>query len=361
MPIKPPRLCFGDTIGIIAPASAPPDPKAIDQSIAVLERLGFKPRLARNVRKRWGFLAGSDRDRAADLMQMFTDRKVKAVICVRGGYGTARILPLLDYDAIRRNPKILIGYSDITSLHCAFLIKSNLVSFHGPMLNSDFIKDKFPDFTLNGFLRTLMEPAPAGSLLNYSSSSSPAAPTCPAIASERRRKPLSGGGSSIPPPANRRTPKAHKQATPRAPSCVRSGVVTGPLLGGNLSILCTTLGTPYQPSFKNRILFFEDLAEIPYRFDRMLTHLLNAGVLQQVAGIAIGINANCRDPNARKAKEYRQTMDDVIKERLLPLKVPIVSGLPFGHIPINATLPIGIKAKLDADAVDLQIIESAVL
>src|SRR5438874_1874545 len=115
MPIKPPRLCFGDTIGIIAPASAPPDPNAIDQSIAVLERLGFKPRLARNVRKRWGFLAGSDRDRAADLMQMFTDRKVKAVICVRGGYGAAQILPLLDYEVLRRNPKILIGYSDITS------------------------------------------------------------------------------------------------------------------------------------------------------------------------------------------------------------------------------------------------------
>jgi muramoyltetrapeptide carboxypeptidase len=348
MAIKPPRLSFGDTIGIIAPASAPPDPKAIDQSIAVLERLGFRPRLARNVRKRWGFLAGSDRDRAADLMQMFTDRKVNAVICVRGGYGAARVLPLLDYEAIRRNPKILIGYSDITSLHCAFLVKSNLVSFHGPMLNSDFIKDNFPDFTLNGFLRTLMEPTHAGSLLNTSSSSS------------------FSFSSSISPPAKRRALNPHKQATRRAPvarpaTCVRSGVATGPLLGGNLSILCTTLGTPYQPSFKNKILFFEDLAEIPYRFDRMLTHLLNAGVLQQVAGIAIGINANCRDPNAKKTKEYRQTMDDVIKERLLPLKIPIVSGLPFGHIPLNATLPIGIKAKLDADAADLQIIESAVL
>ena len=342
MPIKPRRLSFGDTIGIIAPASAPPDPKAVDRSIAVLERLGFKPKLARNVRKRWGFLAGSDKERADDVMQMFTDRKVSAIICVRGGYGAARILPLLDYEAIRRNPKILIGYSDITSLHCAFLVKSNLISFHGPMLNSDFIKDNFPDFTLNGFLRTLMSPIPAGSLLCKSYSSSLAVPK------------LDVGGSS------KVTSKPRRHPPIRPPVTVRSGVATGPLLGGNLSILCTTLGTPYQPSFKNKILFFEDFAEVPYRFDRMLTHLLNAGVLQQVAGIAIGINANCRDPKAKKAKEYRQTMDDVVKERLLPLNIPIVSGLPFGHIPINATLPIGIKVKLDADKADLQIIEPAV-
>ena len=123
MPIIPDHLNYGDTIGIIAPASAPPDPKNIDRSVAVLERLGFKTKLAPNVRQRWGFLAGSDRERASDLMKMFADRKVKAIICVRGGYGTARLLPLLDYQTIRANPKIFIGYSDITSLHCAFLVK----------------------------------------------------------------------------------------------------------------------------------------------------------------------------------------------------------------------------------------------
>src|SRR2546430_14256318 len=105
-------------------------------------------------------------------------------------------------------------------------------------------------------------------------------------------------------------------------------MASGQLIGGNISLLCTTLGTPFQPSFKRSILFFEDLDEVPYRFDRMLTHLLNAGVLQQVSGIAVGINANCRDPKAKRAREYRQTVDDVLKERLLPLKVPIVSGLP---------------------------------
>jgi muramoyltetrapeptide carboxypeptidase len=141
---------------------------------------------------------------------------------------------------------------------------------------------------------------------------------------------------------------------------LRRGVVSGPLVGGNLSLLCSTLGTPYQPSFKHHILFLEDLDELPFRFDRMLTQLLNASLLQQVAGIAIGINANCKDPTARHAKEYRQTLEDVFKERLLPLKVPIVAGLPFGHIPLNATLPVGVRATLDAVKGDLTIDEPAV-
>jgi muramoyltetrapeptide carboxypeptidase len=141
---------------------------------------------------------------------------------------------------------------------------------------------------------------------------------------------------------------------------LRQGKVSAPLLGGNISILCASLGTPWQPPFKNKILFFEDLDEVPYRFDRMLTQLLNAGLMQQVAGVAIGINANCGDPKAKRAKEYRQTLEDVFKERLMPLKVPVVTGLPFGHIPLNATLPIGIRATLDGEKGDLVIIEPAV-
>ena len=316
MPVKPDRLTFGDTIGIITPASAPPDPKNIDRSVATLEKLGFKARLAPNVRKRWGFLAGSDRDRAGDLMKMFAGHKVRAIICVRGGYGSARLLPLLDYQTIRANPRIFLGYSDITSLHCAFLARSNLVSFHGPMLNADLIKKDLPDFTLRSFLKTLMQPVPPGS-----------------ICDGYQRKTI---------------------------TILRCGVASGPLIGGNLSLLCATLGTPYQPSFKDRILFFEDLDEVPYRIDRMLTQLLNAGLLQQVAGIAIGINVNCRDPRAGHAGEYRQTAEDVLSERLLPLKVPIVAGLPFGHIPLKATLPIGVRATLDAVKGDLTIDEPAV-
>ncbi|MGA2660255.1 MAG: LD-carboxypeptidase [Verrucomicrobiota bacterium] len=316
MPIIPGHLEYGDTIGIVAPASAPADPKSIDRFVAALEHLGFRAKLAAHVRKRWGFLAGSDRERAADLMRMFYDPKVKAILCARGGYGSSRLLPLLDYAAIRRHPKILVGYSDITSLHCALLRKSNLVSFHGPMLNSDFIKEHCPDFTRQGFLRTLMQPSPAGSI-------------------------------------SRGYPR-------KTVSILRRGRVSGALVGGNICLLCATLGTPYLPPFKNRILFTEDLDEAPYRFDRMLTHLLNAGLLQQVAGVAVGINRNCKDPKARKTKEYRQTLEDVLRERLLPLKVPVVIGLPFGHVPWNATLPVGIRATLDAHEGDLVIEEPAV-
>ena len=316
MPLKPSHLNPGDTIGILAPASAPPDPHAIDLAVRAIERLGFKAKLSPNVRKRWGFLAGTDKERAADLMKIFSDRAVNAILCVRGGYGAGRLLGLLDYRAIRKNPKIFIGYSDITSLHCALLTHANLVSFHGPMLNSDFIKEDLPDFTLQSFLRMLSRPAASGSIC-----------------------------------------QGYKKKTI---SILRSGMASGQLLGGNISLLCTTLGTPYQPSFKKKILFFEDLDEVPYRFDRMLTHLLNAGLLQQVSGIAIGINANCEDPKAKKSKEYRQTLTDVFKERLLPLKVPIVTGLPFGHIPFNATLPIGVRMTLDAMKGDLLVTEAAV-
>ncbi len=247
---------------------------------------------------------------------MFSDNRVRAIICVRGGYGTARLLPLLDYSIIRANPKIFIGYSDITSLHCAFLVKARLVSFHGPMLNSDFINEKIPECTLSAFLRTLTQAMAPGSI-------------CTGY--------------------DKKTVEVFKR-----------GRASGELLGGNISILCTTLGTPFQPSFKGKILFFEDLDEVPFRFDRMLTHLLNAGVLQQVAGIAIGINKNCVDPKAKKCKEYRQNLDDVFKERLGPLGVPIVIGLPFGHVPCNVTLPIGVRVTLDANAGDLTIDEAAV-
>ena len=316
MPILPERLNIGDTIGIIAPASPPPNPRNIDRSVGVLQSLGFRTQLASNARKRWGFLAGGDRERAGDLMKMFTDPKVKAIICVRGGYGTTRLLDLLDYRAIRANAKIFMGYSDITALHSAFLLKADLVSFHGPMLNSDFVKRSLPDFTLQSFLRTLTQPLPPGSIRN-----------------------------------------GYKGKTILT---LRRGVASGRLVGGNLTLLCASLGTPYQPNFKNCILFFEDLDEAPYRFDRMLTQLLSATLLQQVAGIAIGVNVNCTDPRAKTSKEYRQTVGDVFKERLLPLKVPIVSGLPFGHIPLNATLPVGVRATLDANKGDLLITEPAV-
>jgi muramoyltetrapeptide carboxypeptidase len=338
MPTRPVRLNFGDTVGIVAPASPPIDPKIINRCADALEKLGFKPKLASNARKRNGFLAGSDRERASDLMKMFTDKKVKAIFSLRGGYGAARILPLLDYKTIRANPKIFLGYSDITSLHCALLTRANLISFHGPTLSFHFGKGDAPEFTRQSLLRTLMNPKPPGSICD-----------------------------------------GYDGKTVRI---LRGGKATGQLIGGNLSVLCTTLATPYQPSFKGGILFLEDIGEPPYRMDRMLTHLLNAGLLQQVAGIAIGINKDCEDPKAKKSREYRrtqmgqasslspqtdkmsvpqrQTLDDVLKERLLPLKIPVVTGLPFGHVRHNATLPVGARVTLDAENGDLSVIQSAV-
>ena len=141
---------------------------------------------------------------------------------------------------------------------------------------------------------------------------------------------------------------------------VRPGVASGRLVGGNLSVLCTTVGTPWEPVLRGRILFFEDIEEPPYRIDRMLTHLLNAGLLQQVAGVAVGTHRNCVDPKSAGAREYRQTLDDVLCERLRPLGVPALAGLPFGHVRLNATLPYGIRARLDATRGDLAIEEAAV-
>lgn len=317
MPIKPARLNPGDRIGLITPASPPPDKKAIDYGIGALEKLGFKVKLGHHARKRHGFLAGTDRERAADLMSMFQDRKVNGIICIRGGYGTARLLPLLDYGAIRANPKVFVGYSDVTSLHFALLKRANLVSFHGPMINSDFIREKLPHFTLESFLRNVSRPEPSGSILQGHAAN----------------------GVTI----------------------IHEGVASGRLIGGNLSLIGTTIGTPYQPSFRRRILFLEDVEEPPYRFDRMLTHLLNCGLLQQVSGIAIGINANCEDSKAKDAREYRQTLLDVLKERLRPLGVPVLCGLPFGHVPLNATLPIGLRATINTRKRDLTIEEAPVV
>jgi muramoyltetrapeptide carboxypeptidase len=316
MLVKPARLNFGDTLGVIAPASAPGNPGNIDLGLAALEKLGFKVCPASNLRKRQGFLAGTDRERAEDLMRMFLDPAINGVVCFRGGYGTARLLPLLDYGLIRANPKVFVGYSDITSLHCAFLAKADLVSFHGPMVNSDLLKPKVSEFALQSLLRTVMQPQPAGSIS-----------------------------------ASLRT---------KSTKAIAGGKATGPLIGGNLSILCASLGTPFQPSFKGAIFFIEDVNEEPYRFDRMLTQLLNAGLLQQVSGVAIGVNKRCRDPKARKAKEYRQSLEDVFRERLLPLGIPIVTGLPFGHVRHNATLPLGAQVLLDGEAGDLVILEAAV-
>jgi len=243
-------------------------------------------------------------------MELFRDRRVNGIMCLRGGYGSARILPLLDYATIRRNPKVFVGYSDITSLHCALLVKAGLISFHGPMLCSDWIKPQMPQLAVRTFFA--------------------------AVASQQKLR-------------------ISRSAEFASITTVRKGRVTGRLIGGNLSILCGTVGTPWQPPFKNAIVLLEEVDEEPYRIDRSLTHLLNAGLLQQVAGIALGSFAGCTDPKATSATEYRQTVEDVFRDRLGPLGIPILAGLPFGHQPLNVTIPIGAQATLDASKGELLI------
>jgi muramoyltetrapeptide carboxypeptidase len=314
--LKPERLRFGDTVGIVAPASAPADPHSIDRAAVALEKYGFRPKLGKNVRARLGFIAGTDRERAEDLMAMFADNTVKAIHCLRGGYGASRLLDRLDYAVIARNPKILCGFSDITSLHLALAQKTGLVSFHAPMLNGALADPKVPEFTKQSFFRTVMAAEPAGSI---------------------------GTG--------------YEEKTV---SILQGGVVEGNLIGGNLSLICASLGTPFIPSFKGKILFFEDVSEKPYRLDRLLTQLWNAGIFSQVAGVAVGVNAKCEDDKPNPSGEYRQTGADVVKERLAALRVPVVTGLPFGHVDLNATIPVGVRARLDGQRGDLILLESAV-
>ena len=248
---------------------------------------------------------------------MFTDKKVKAIICLRGGYGASRILERLDYAVIRRNPKIFSGYSDITSLHFALAKRANLISFHAPMLNGELSDPKLPEFMRRSFFRTVMEARPAESVCNG--------------------------------------------YTEKTISILCGGVAEGRLIGGNLSVLCAAIGTPFMPSFKGKILFFEDVSEKPFRLDRMLTQLLNAGIFSQVSGVAVGVNKDCNGPDPKPGGEYRQSGADVVKERLSSLRVPVVVGLPFGHVDLNATIPVGARARLDGDNGDLIITEAAVM
>ncbi len=312
---KPYRLESGMTIGLIAPASAPGDDKLIDRGIGALKSRGYRVKLARCARAKLGFLAGTDRQRLADLHSMFRNPKVDAIFCLRGGYGTARLLKGIDYDLIRQNPKIFVGFSDITALHLAFLRKARLVTFHGPMVTSNFAKKKGTLYTLEGFLRMLSEPEPFGSILPGSGT--------------KRGKTL------------------------------RKGQVTAPLVGGNLSIVVTTLGTPWEISTKNKIVFLEDVGEANYRIDRMLTHLLNAGKFDGAAGIVFGKFSDCEiKPTGDGCAT--QTIEEILRDRMGHLKIPIAYDFPFGHVDYTATLPLGIKATLNATKGDLIIEESAV-
>ena len=313
-PVKPRALKPGDTVGLVAPASYTFDLWRLDDAAARVEALGLKPRFGKHVRGRQGFLSGTDEERVADLHEMFADPSVAAIFSLQGGYGTPRLLDRLDYDLIRRNPKILLGYSDITGLHLAISKKSGLVTFHGPnMLGS------LPPRTLEALKKALFVAEPIGEVTNPEESD----------------------------PLNVEFPLR----------TVAPGVARGRLVGGNLTLIAHTMGTPYEIETAGRILLLEDTGEAPYRIDRMLVQLRLAGKLQSVAGIVFGTCTDCGP--ARSSFEISLSLSDVLQELLGSLGKPVLAGILFGHTKEKAIIPIGVEAELDAGAKKLTIVEAA--
>lgn len=296
--VRPSLLCKGDRIGIIAPGG-PVTRDELEAGMRFLESRGHFIVSGSHLYETRGYLAGDDEDRLEDLHGMFRDPDVKAILCARGGYGTLRLLDRIDYPLIRRNPKIIAGYSDITALLLALHKMSGLVTFHGPM-----VKDLATNDSRN-----------MASLLDLMGSPDPLA------------RDLQGT------------------------LCLRPGRAAGPLLGGNLSLLCHLVGTPYMPSLKGAILFIEDRGEPLYRIDRMLTHLRLSGLLQDLAGLAAGQFEECGDASA---------INGLLEETTSDTGIPVVVGLPLGHGRTNLPLPMGVKASLDTERMTLSLSESCV-
>lgn len=316
MALKGKILRPGDTIALVSPAS-PVHPDAhVSMEMLELARkrlhdMGFRTVLSPNALKLRGYLAGQDEERAADLMWAFQNPEVHGIVCIQGGYGTPRILPLLDYTTIARHPKVFVGYSDITAIHCAVAKLAGLVTFHGPMAGFDMSKEF--DYTKKWFWRAVAQPEPIGLLCNP-----PEGPVMETIC---------------------------------------PGRVTAPIIGGNLSLLVTTLGTPYEIDTTGKILLFEDVGEVPYRFDRMLTHLKLAGKLEAAAGFII---AECVDCVPGNTKRPMLTLREIIGDLIEPLGKPAIYGLAAGHGARRLTIPLGVRVTLDATCCAVTVEESGV-
>ena len=316
--IKPRVLRAGDAVGLITPSTYVSDPDALQTAARTMEFFGLKPKWGANVKRKNGYLGGSIEERVSDLHAMFADPSIKGIVCIRGGYGSAQLLPAIDFELIRKNPKIFIGYSDITALHLAIQKKAGLVTFHGPVALSGFSK-----FTQKYYRKALFEAAPIG-LITNPEESNPLRP----------------------------------QHTLRT---VRAGSARGPLIGGNLTLISTTMGTPYEIETAGRILFIEDVGEEPYSMDRMMTQLRIAGKLDAAAGIVFGECAGCRPRKFEPGFENTLTLGEAVDEILGKLKIPVLAGLTFGHTDDQVTLPEGVMATLDASKGQLTIEEAATI
>ena len=314
--IKPRRLEIGNTIGIISPASPSETRSEIPRACEYLEEMGYKVVIGKNVNKAHGFVAASEQERADDFHEMFRRDDIDAVFVTQGGYGSAQIIRLLDFDLVKSNPKILTGFSDITSLHLAIKKFTGLVTFHSPGM-ARFNREHLTPYTKEHFFKAITSPEPLGDIK---------------LASER------------------------KWLYRMAP-----GVAEGEIVGGNLSLVCASMGTPYEIETKGKILFLEEVDTEPWLIDNSLSHLWNAGKLQDVAGVVIG---ECKDCVPRKHDPGYNcdiSLEEVLEYYLAYLGVPVLYGLPLGHTVHMATIPLGVHVRLDADNKRLTILESGVL
>jgi muramoyltetrapeptide carboxypeptidase len=311
--IKPARLKQGDLIRLIAPGSPCAEEK-IATAISKLEGQGFRVRYTDAIRKRNGYLAGTDQERIDDLHAAFEDKEARAVWCIRGGYGCTRIIPQLDYGLIKANPKILVGYSDVTALIHAIHQKTGLVGFHGPV-------GATPQSEYN---RDLLERT--------------------IVAGEN---PLAIRGSEE---QLLNTDEAYQ------PYIIRGGSAEGELSGGNLCLLAAMAGTDFGVNFKDKIVFLEEVGEKPYRIDRMVTQLMQSSDLHLAKAIVLGVFEDCQPKNDLYSLGLKETLEFLFK----PLGIPVMYGFSFGHVSQICTLPVGIRARFDADRMELTLLESAV-
>ena len=315
MELLPKHLSEGDTIGIISPASNRYETEPYEVAIESLQAMGLKVKLGKYVKTHYGHLAGTDEERAEDLNAMFKDPEVNAIMALRGGSGAARILDKIDYQAIAKNPKIFIGYSDITALHLAIYAKTGLVTFHGPMATSkwnSFSYGIFKDILFNEKAITFENPTTIGDNLTQ---------------------------------VNNRI------------RTITAGTTQGELIGGNLSVLTGIVGSEYLPNWENKILYIEEIGEEIYAIDRMMSQLKLAGILDKISGFVFG---KCTDCEPGGSGYGSLTLEEVIDHYIKPLSIPAFTGAMFGHIDDNSTIPNGLKVEMNAEKGTITMLSPAV-
>jgi muramoyltetrapeptide carboxypeptidase len=313
--VRPPKLAPGSRIALVAPAGPLVERDDATRAAELCRALGWVPTIAPHALEKYGYLAGGDAARLADLNAALTAPDVDGVWCIRGGYGITRLLDRVDFAGFAARPRPVIGFSDITALLLALHRETGVVTFHGPTARAPM-----PAFTRRHFERAVTRAGAAGPLER------PAAPADVLV------------------PARDRV------------LAIRGGMAEGPLLGGTLSLLQCLLGTPFMPDLEGAVLFLEDVGEEVYRIDRMLAHLRLAGVLGGVAGVAVGRFTEV----GRRGADGVLGLEEVLDNYLAPLGVPVAWGFPIGHIDDQWTIPVGVRARLDADAGTLELLEPAV-